>query len=172
MGVPPLLLPTVVRVKVKVHSWAPGSQNLPAMLATACNPDEHCLLTVDNGTVSGMPLKQKGRWQLALDVTLFGPKQDPRESQKCVHRSGQWAALPLPEQLDKSESRVCADLSPQLLTTQTPQAHSHPSHGSPHGQWKPVVGHRQPPSTATRLSHENQSFLWSSEDECEAAARL
>lgn len=53
--------------KPRACSWVPGSHNSPAMLATACSPDEHCLLTVDNGTVSGMPLKQKGRWQSALD---------------------------------------------------------------------------------------------------------
>lgn len=41
----------------------PPSHNLPAMLATAWSPDEHCLLTVDKGTVSGMSLKQKARWE-------------------------------------------------------------------------------------------------------------
>lgn len=42
-------------------SGLPPSHNLPAMLATAWSPDEHCLLTVDKGTVSGMSLKQKVR---------------------------------------------------------------------------------------------------------------
>lgn len=41
----------------------PPSHNLPAMLATAWSPEEHCLLTADKGTVSGMSLKQKVRPQ-------------------------------------------------------------------------------------------------------------
>jgi hypothetical protein len=63
MGVPPLSLPRVPRVKDQGQGTlqgTPSSHHLPAMLATACSPDEHCLLTVDKGTVSGMPLKQKG----------------------------------------------------------------------------------------------------------------
>lgn len=40
------------------HRRRHSSLYVPAMLITACNPEEHCLLTHDSGTVSGMPLKQ------------------------------------------------------------------------------------------------------------------
>lgn len=116
----------------------PPSHNLPAMLATAWSPEEHCLLTADKGTVSGMSLKQKVRPpSQPLSPTRLSHLT---ESKLCVFLPNMTASqagykdqgnkpnspAPTPGQIHTGQTP-----SLQTLAPQAPEAHALPYCGSP-----------------------------------------
>lgn len=102
----------------------PPSHNLPAMLATAWSPDEHCLLTADKGTVSGMPLKQEARESApslpalreskpgllaSLTAPLWGSWGEVRQKDQ----GNKQAALPALQAIHTGQIHFCRCLRPR-----------------------------------------------------------
>lgn len=71
----------------------------------------------------------------------------PQEPQQCAYSSRQQAA---PTRADPQEQKRLLCTSVSTVTLQSPQAHSHLSHGSQEGPGRPAVGPRQPPSSVLK----------------------
>ena len=65
-----------------------GQTGSPAMLNRACRPEEHCLLTVYTGTVSGNPLQQthqnNDQCQPSVLLEVHRYDQESRHLRKCA----------------------------------------------------------------------------------------
>ena len=119
------------------HGCLP-SHNLPAMLAIAWSPDEHCLLTADKGTVSGMSLKQEARKSAPLSLPSTQGKQARAPGQPDCPFVGELGGgrTERPGEQTGSPARTPGDShwanpSLQALAPQAPQAHALPSSDSP-----------------------------------------